>query len=53
MPYSWTNEIHKNRIFKIANSLVEVHGINITLDLWGCLPDKDLNTFMESMVSEV
>lgn len=48
--YSWTSEDHKNRIVKIAESLMRDHGINIILDLWDCKPGQDLNVFMESMV---
>ncbi|HDP5849373.1 TPA: TIR domain-containing protein [Staphylococcus aureus] len=48
--YSWTSESHKNRIVKIAESLMQDHGIDIILDLWDCKPGQDLNAFMESMV---
>lgn len=49
--YSWTNEIHKEWVKKLAEDLVS-HGIDVVLDIWNLKPGHDKFKFMEQMVND-
>lgn len=47
--YAHTNENHKKRVELIARELMEIHGLEVKLDVWTFKKGQDLNKGMEDL----